>query len=82
MAFERTDRRGPVFDRLREDVDVAAAFHGMQDVVRLRAADTYRVVASAHAIDAAGPYQLTVAENPAAQPGPARFAPKQFQGGK
>lgn len=44
LQYERTDRRGPVFDRLRVDVDVAAALEGMQDVYRLRAADIYRVV--------------------------------------
>ncbi|MGK2928340.1 MAG: pyridoxamine 5'-phosphate oxidase family protein [Acidimicrobiales bacterium] len=44
LQYERTDRGGPVFDRLRVDVDVAAALEGMQDVYRLRAADIYRVV--------------------------------------
>jgi len=43
LRYERTDRRGPVFERLRIDVDVAAALEGMQDVYRLRAADVYRV---------------------------------------
>ncbi|HEX6418271.1 MAG TPA: GAF domain-containing protein [Acidimicrobiales bacterium] len=44
LVYERTDRRGPVFDRLRGDVDVVAALGGMQDVFKLRAADVYRVV--------------------------------------
>jgi predicted pyridoxine 5'-phosphate oxidase superfamily flavin-nucleotide-binding protein len=44
VVFERTERQGPVFDRLREDVDAVAAIHGMQDVFKLRAADIYRVV--------------------------------------
>lgn len=44
LQYERTDRRGPVFERLRIDVDVAAALEGMQDVYRLRAADIYRVL--------------------------------------
>jgi predicted pyridoxine 5'-phosphate oxidase superfamily flavin-nucleotide-binding protein len=44
LAYERTDRRGPVFDRLREDVEITAALEGMQDVFKLRAADIYRVV--------------------------------------
>ena len=44
LAYERTERRGPVFDRLREDVDTVAAMQGMQDVFRLRAADIYRVL--------------------------------------
>jgi len=43
IAYERTERRGPVFDRLRADVDAIAAMTGMQDVFRLRAADIYRV---------------------------------------
>ena len=43
LRYERTARRGPVFERLRIDVDVAAALEGMQDVYRLRAADIYRV---------------------------------------
>jgi len=44
MAYERTERRGAVFERLRADVDTLAALEGMQDVFRLRAADIYRVV--------------------------------------
>ncbi len=48
VAYERTDRRGPMFDQLREDVEAVAAMHGMQDVFRLRAADIYRVVAIEH----------------------------------
>jgi adenylate cyclase len=43
LVYERTERRGPVFDRLREDLDSVAALAGMQDVFRLRAADIYRV---------------------------------------
>lgn len=43
LVYERTERRGPLFERLRQDVDLAAALHGMQDVFRLRAADIYRV---------------------------------------
>jgi adenylate cyclase len=44
LVYERTDRRGPVFERLRADVDAIAALQGMQDVFKLRAADIYRVV--------------------------------------
>ncbi|HSL58157.1 MAG TPA: GAF domain-containing protein, partial [Acidimicrobiales bacterium] len=44
LVYERTDRRGPLFDRLREDVDATAALSGMQHVFKLRAADIYRVV--------------------------------------
>lgn len=48
LVYERTDRRGPVFDQLRCDVDLTAALQGMQDVFRLRAADIYRVVSIEH----------------------------------
>lgn len=44
LAYERTERRGPVFERLRTDVDMLAALSGMEDVFRLRAADIYRVL--------------------------------------
>ena len=44
VVYERTERRGPVFERLREDIDALAALQGMQDVFKLRAADIYRVV--------------------------------------
>jgi adenylate cyclase len=43
LVYERTERRGPIFDRLREDVDTVAAVTGMQSVFRLRAADIYRI---------------------------------------
>jgi predicted pyridoxine 5'-phosphate oxidase superfamily flavin-nucleotide-binding protein len=43
LVYERTERRGPVFEQLREDVDAVAALSGMQDVFKLRAADIYRV---------------------------------------
>jgi adenylate cyclase len=44
LVYERTERRGYVFEQLRTDVDAIAALSGMQDVFRLRAADIYRVV--------------------------------------
>jgi adenylate cyclase len=44
VAYERTDRRGVVFERLRQDVDALAALQGMEGVFKLRAADIYRVV--------------------------------------
>ncbi|HMK09979.1 MAG TPA: GAF domain-containing protein, partial [Acidimicrobiales bacterium] len=44
VVFERTVRKGPIFDRLRADVEEAAAFHNMQDVFKLKAADIFRVV--------------------------------------
>lgn len=44
LVYERTERRGHVFERLRTDLDTLAALTGMQDVFRLRAADIFRVV--------------------------------------
>lgn len=44
LVYERTERRGHVFEQLRTDVDAIAALEGMQDVFRLRAADIFRVV--------------------------------------
>jgi hypothetical protein len=43
IRYERTDRRGPVFERLRDDVDKVAALSGMRDVFVLRSADICRV---------------------------------------
>jgi adenylate cyclase len=45
LVYERTERRGPVFDRLRADIEALAVLENMQDVYRLRAADVYRVTA-------------------------------------
>jgi GAF domain-containing protein/pyridoxamine 5'-phosphate oxidase-like protein len=44
LIYERTERRGQVFEKLRADVDAIAALTGMQDVFKLRAADIYRVL--------------------------------------
>jgi hypothetical protein len=44
VAYERTERRGPVFERLRADVDALAAMGEMMEVFKLRAADIYRVL--------------------------------------
>jgi adenylate cyclase len=44
LCYERTDRRGHVFDRLRADIESLASLVGMQDVFRLRAADIFRVL--------------------------------------
>jgi hypothetical protein len=44
LVYERTERRGDVFELLRGDVDAVAAHQGMQDVFKLRAADVYRVL--------------------------------------
>lgn len=44
IVYERTERRGPVFERLRDDIDLLAVVHQLQNVFRLRSADIYRVV--------------------------------------
>lgn len=44
LVYERTERRGHLFEQLRTDVDAIAALEGMQNVYRLRAADSFRVV--------------------------------------
>ncbi len=44
LRYERTERRGPLFDALRRDIDAIAALTGMTGVFRLRSADVYRVV--------------------------------------
>jgi adenylate cyclase len=44
IVYERTERRGPVFERLRTDIDALAALVGMTGVFRLRAADIFRVL--------------------------------------
>jgi predicted pyridoxine 5'-phosphate oxidase superfamily flavin-nucleotide-binding protein len=56
LVYERTERRGPVFERLRRDIDALAAMEGMPpDVFKLRAADIYRVVELEPVIRAATP---------------------------
>jgi len=72
VAYERTERRGPVFERLRNDVDTLAALTGMQQVFRLRAADVFRVrdiqqVPSNQRLDgssAAPPYEAPERQEP------------------
>lgn len=43
LTFERTERRGPMFERLRREVDDIASLVGMHDIFRLRAADVFRL---------------------------------------
>lgn len=50
LVYERTERRGPVFERLRGDIDALAVLENMQDVYRLRAADVFRVVSIEHCV--------------------------------
>jgi predicted pyridoxine 5'-phosphate oxidase superfamily flavin-nucleotide-binding protein len=44
LRYERTEKRGPIFDRLHRDVEAIAAITGMQGVFKLRSADVYRVI--------------------------------------
>lgn len=64
LRYERTEKRGQVFDLLRDDVDEVAALSGLQDVFKLRAADIYRVL---H-IERTVPEQTPLDTRPAAQP--------------
>jgi predicted pyridoxine 5'-phosphate oxidase superfamily flavin-nucleotide-binding protein len=68
VTYERTERRGATFERLRDDVDALAELTGLQDVFRLRAADIYRVL---H-IDRIGhPERAIPKTDSAARPAPA-----------
>jgi len=42
--FERSERRGRLFDRLDRDIEAIAALTGMQGVFKLRAVGVYRVL--------------------------------------
>jgi predicted pyridoxine 5'-phosphate oxidase superfamily flavin-nucleotide-binding protein len=44
LQYERTERRGPLFERLSRDIDAIAALTGMTDVFKLKSADVYRVI--------------------------------------
>ncbi len=44
LRYERTERRGPVFERLRMDVELLSELTGQTDLLHLRAADIYRVL--------------------------------------
>ena len=50
LRYERTERRGPVFERLRSDIDALAVLENMQDVYRLRSADVFRVESIEHCV--------------------------------
>jgi predicted pyridoxine 5'-phosphate oxidase superfamily flavin-nucleotide-binding protein len=43
LRYERTERRGPVYDQLARDIEEVALLTGMQGVFALRSADIYRV---------------------------------------
>jgi predicted pyridoxine 5'-phosphate oxidase superfamily flavin-nucleotide-binding protein len=45
LRWERSERRGPIFDRLHRDVEAIAVLTGMQGVFKLKSADVYRVLA-------------------------------------
>jgi adenylate cyclase len=44
VRYERSERRGKLFDRLDRDIEAIAALTGMQGVFKLRAVDIYRVL--------------------------------------
>ena len=43
IVFERSERRGPLFDRMHRDIEAIAALTGMTGVFKLRSVDVYRV---------------------------------------
>ncbi len=45
VVYERTELEGPVFDRMRTNLDAVASITGMSSVFRLQGADIYRVLA-------------------------------------
>ncbi|MBV8386091.1 MAG: GAF domain-containing protein [Acidimicrobiia bacterium] len=45
LQYERTEKRGPVFEQLRADIEALASLEGPTSVFKLRAADIYRVTA-------------------------------------
>jgi predicted pyridoxine 5'-phosphate oxidase superfamily flavin-nucleotide-binding protein len=44
LRYERTERRGPLFDRMEADIEAVAAITGMSGIFKLKSADIYRVV--------------------------------------
>jgi predicted pyridoxine 5'-phosphate oxidase superfamily flavin-nucleotide-binding protein len=44
LRFERSERRGRLFDRLDRDIEAIAALTGMRGVFKLRAVGIYRVL--------------------------------------
>jgi adenylate cyclase len=44
VRYERTEHEGPVFERMRANLDAVATMTGMSSVFSLRGADIYRVV--------------------------------------
>lgn len=75
VTYERTERRGPVFERLRHDVDALAALEGLEDVFKLRAADIYRVLDIEQTASAVHrPGALTDVAGPRDAPDPAAIA--------
>jgi adenylate cyclase len=74
LVYERTERRGPTFERLREDVETIAVVHGMQDVFRLRAADIYRAVSIERTTSVDTPLPSSAAWRGPAAPDPGAVA--------
>jgi predicted pyridoxine 5'-phosphate oxidase superfamily flavin-nucleotide-binding protein len=44
LRFERSERRGRLFDRIDRDIEAIAALTGMQGVFKLRSVGIYRVL--------------------------------------
>jgi len=43
VVYERSEKRGPLFDRMHRDIEAIAALTGMSGIFKLRSADVYRV---------------------------------------
>jgi adenylate cyclase len=68
LLFERSEREGPLFDRMNARLTAIASLTGMTRVFKLRGADVYRVLACAEV-------PLGVAADPEATPDDAADAP-------
>ena len=44
IVYERAEKRGPLFDRMTQDIEAIAALTGMSGIFRLRSVDIYRVL--------------------------------------
>jgi predicted pyridoxine 5'-phosphate oxidase superfamily flavin-nucleotide-binding protein len=44
LKYERTERRGPLFERMEADIEAVAAITGMTGIFKLKSADIYRIV--------------------------------------
>ncbi len=72
-VYERTERRGPTFDRLRNDLSMIAALTGMQGVFKLSSADVLRVLEVEQTVYVSDDELAASAPAPGDGPGPAQL---------